>query len=267
MKMIIHCGHHKCGSVLFGTVLRKICKHLDLTFRATPGPEKKGIYTSFDVAIFANSTIDFGRITRPYSGTHVIRDPRDVIVSGYLYHAHCTEKWCVNVPDLSITPYEFPQLPHSQYLRPDQWKLEYLQSLNGISYQDNINRLDQQDGIAFEMNNYGRWTIERMLDWDYENPHILEIRFEDVMQDFTGSFERAFRHYGFPDSVMQELLELAATENINNLSDREIEDSHHIQSRQTSKWKKFFTDRHKRQFKEMFGDALIRLGYENNNNW
>jgi hypothetical protein len=267
MKMIIHCGHHKCGSVLFGNVLRKVCKHLNLTFRGTPGPEKKGIYDSFDVAIFANSTIDLGRITRPYTGTHVIRDPRDIIVSGYLYHARCDEKWCTNIPDLTAASYEFPQVPHSQYYRPDEWKLQYLRSLNGSSYQANLNRLDQHDGILFEMNKYGRWTIERMLDWDYENPHMLEMRFEDVMRDFTGSFEQAFRHYGFDSSVMQELLDLASTENMHSLSDREIAESSHIHSRQTSKWKEYFSSKHKRQFKEMFGDALVRLGYEKDNNW
>jgi len=267
MKMIIHCGHHKCGSVLFGTVLRKICKHLNLTRRGTKGPEKKGIYELYDVVIFANSTIDFTKITRPYTGTHMIRDPRDVIVSGYLYHAHCKEEWCINVPDKTSTPIEFPQIPHSQCFRPDKWKLEYINSLNGSSYQDNINRLDQQGGLIFEMNNYGRWTIERMLDWDYKNPCMMEIKFEEVMRDFMGSFERIFSHYELPASVIPELLDLIASENIYSLSDREIQESQHIHSRQTSKWKEYFSLRHKTLFKDMFGDALIKLGYEKNNNW
>jgi len=267
MKMIIHCGHHKCGSVLFGTVLRKIRKMLKLTFRGTKGPEKKGIYSSYDVVVFSNSTIDFARIEKPYTGTHMIRDPRDVIVSGYLYHARCKEEWCVNVPDTTKTPVEFPQIPYSQYLRPEKWKREYMHSLNGSSYQDNINSRDQQEGLIFEMNNYGRWTIESMLAWNYENPHIMELQFEEVMRDFMGSFEQVFSHYGFPTSISRELLGLIASENISNLSEKEIQESQHIHSRQTSKWKEYFSPRHKALFKDMFGDALIKLGYESNNNW
>jgi len=221
----------------------------------------------YDVVMFSNSTIEFEKITRPYAGTHMIRDPRDVIVSGYLYHVHCKERWCVNIPDESDIPIRFPQIPHSQYKRPVEWKLEYIKSLNGSSYQENINRLDQQDGIIFEMNNYGRWTIESMLGWNYNNPCFLEIKFEEVMRDFTGSFERIFMHYGLPDSVVRELQEIIADEDINSLSDEQIKDHNHIHSRQTSKWQEYFSHRHKVLFKDMFGDALIKLGYEKNDDW
>ena len=265
--MIIHCGHHKCGSALFGTIIQKICEHMNLSFCGAKGPAKKAIYEYYDVVNFANSTIEFVKLNRPYTGTHMIRDPRDVIISGYLYHAHCKEKWCRNVPDITIRPIEFPQIPRSQYSRSGKWRKEYIQSLNGCSYQDNINNRNQNDGILFEMNHYGRWTIESMLDWDYDNPHIMEIKFEDVMRDFMGSFEKIFSHYEFSEQISCELLKLIGNENINNISDKEIQESDHIHSRQTSKWQKYFSSEHKALFKDMFGDVLINLGYENNNNW
>ena len=267
MKTIIHCGHHKCGSVLFGKVLRKICQHLGLAFCGTPGPARRGMYEFYDVVFFANSTIEFARVTRPYLGTHMIRDPRDVIVSCYLYHMRCKEGWCTNVPDLSAASIDFPQVPYSQYSRPERWKREYLHSLHGSSYQDNINGRDEHEGIVFEMNNYGRWTIESMLGWNYNNPNMAEIKFEDVMRDFTGSFERVFTHYGFSESVVRELLAIIDEENMNNLSDQDIQESCHIHSRQTSKWKQYFSAHHKALFKDLFGDALVKLGYEKNNDW
>ena len=197
----------------------------------------------------------------------MIRDPRDVIISGYLYHKHCEEKWCTNRPDENIASIGFPQIPHSQHARTAKWKAEYLRSLGGSSYQETINSLDQEDGIIFEMCNYGRWTTEAMRDWDYSNSRIKELKFEDIMGDFMGSFEQVFLHYGFPVSVTQGMLELVVEENITNLSDIDISESSHIHSRQTTKWKEYFSSRHKNLFKEMFGNVLIDLGYEKDNNW
>jgi hypothetical protein len=38
-------------------------------------------------------------------------------------------------------------------------------------------------------------------------------------------------------------------------------------SGKTGKWKKHFTDEHKKIFKDMAGDLLVKLGYEKNNDW
>ena len=32
-------------------------------------------------------------------------------------------------------------------------------------------------------------------------------------------------------------------------------------------WKEFFTEEHKRLFKEVAGDLLVKLAYEENNSW
>jgi sulfotransferase 6B1 len=43
--------------------------------------------------------------------------------------------------------------------------------------------------------------------------------------------------------------------------------SHTFRSGKTGGWREFFTDEHKRLFKDVAGDLLIRLGYEKNNDW
>ncbi len=40
-----------------------------------------------------------------------------------------------------------------------------------------------------------------------------------------------------------------------------------FRSGKTGGWKEHFTDEHKKLFKDVAGDLLIKLGYENNNNW
>jgi hypothetical protein len=40
-----------------------------------------------------------------------------------------------------------------------------------------------------------------------------------------------------------------------------------FRSGKTGEWKKHFTDEHKKIFKEVAGDLLVKLGYEKDNNW
>lgn len=43
--------------------------------------------------------------------------------------------------------------------------------------------------------------------------------------------------------------------------------SHTFRSGKTGGWKQFFSDEHKRLFKDVAGDLLVRLGYERTNDW
>jgi hypothetical protein len=43
--------------------------------------------------------------------------------------------------------------------------------------------------------------------------------------------------------------------------------SHTFRSGKTGGWKQYFTDEHKSLFMDVAGDLLVRLGYEENNNW
>lgn len=43
--------------------------------------------------------------------------------------------------------------------------------------------------------------------------------------------------------------------------------SHTFRSGKTGGWKEYFTEEHKKLFKDVSGDLLVKLGYEKNNNW
>jgi hypothetical protein len=43
--------------------------------------------------------------------------------------------------------------------------------------------------------------------------------------------------------------------------------SHTFRSGKTGGWKQYFMDDHKSLFKDVAGDLLVKLGYEENNNW
>src|SRR5581483_12442001 len=82
--------HHKAGTVWLLSIFQRICQQYGWRIHhgvaATPPPE-------FDVFFPWNSQFDRAAIQPPFKGIHMIRDPRDMIVSACFYHQKATEKW------------------------------------------------------------------------------------------------------------------------------------------------------------------------------
>lgn len=247
-------------------VFRQICKHNNWRFRILYGKQTV-IPKRADVLLFAHSLVDFRKLETPFLGLHIIRDPRDVIVSGYLYHKRTSEKWCVNTDFTLNPPIRHPQVPYPRQHLAEDWKRTYLASLGGKSYQANLLNLSQHDGLLFEMKYYGSWTTENMLAWDYQQTNMLEMKFEDLMGNFDGSFEQIFEHFRFSAEEIETNLRIASGHDLGRKSAEEIAQMAHVSTRKTSKWRDYFEPIHKDTFIDLFGDALITLGYEDDNDW
>ena len=110
----------------------------------------------------------------------IIRDPREIIISGYLYHLKCDEEWCVK--------------PNSNYY--DNWLSSHFKSeditknkaylkfgdnfSNKTSYQEKLKSMNSTDGIIFEMKNVAFLTISGMMQI-CKNKSIKKIKFEDLI--------------------------------------------------------------------------------------
>lgn len=258
--------HHKVGTVLLSKVFGDICREFGWKFKALPGKQYQ-LPRDIDVALFSHSQIDPNEIETPYVGLHVIRDPRDIIVSGYQYHRRTTEKWCTNSDVTPESPINFPKVPFSQQHRTEDWKAKYLESLNGMSYQDNLLNMSRTDGLLFELQNYGSWTLEGINNWNYDNENILEIKIEDLISDYDKNFLHVFEHLQISKPEIAICMKIASHHNLKNMSDSEVEKVKHVSSRNPSRWKEYFEDIHKQAFLDKFGDTLIELGYEKNNHW
>ena len=258
--------YHKAGTVLLSRVFRQICEANKLKFKSLKGKQTQ-IPPDTDVILFSHSLIDVAHVVKPFVGVHIIRDPRDIIVSGYLYHRRTTEKWCINTDFSMRPPILFPKVPYSQEHRSEEWKIRYLTSLAGMSYQENLLHMSQQQGLMFEMNNYGAWTIESMQEWDYGLTNILEIKFENLMNSYDDTFRRIFKHIRFSKSESDVGLNIAAQHDLGRRSPEEIDKMPHVSSARATKWKEYFEIQHKEAFLDRFGDVLVKLGYETSNNW
>lgn len=170
----------------------------------------------------------------------IFRDPRDVVVSHVFY----------------ITEMETRHVHHAYY-----------QSLPDFDTRLKVSILGRTDtdiefpNIAERFAPYMSWL---------DQPEVLTIHFEDLIQDRVQALNRIMDHFlvrvplqtlrlrsAQPRQMILESLELSINPNR----------SPTFRSGKTGEWKKHFTDEHKKIFKSIAGDLLIRLGYETNSDW
>lgn len=258
--------HHKVATVLLSDVFSDFCHRVGLNFYSLFGYQKE-IPERADVILFCHSLLSPDILKNPFVGVHIIRDPRDIVISGYLYHRRTDEAWCINKNFDYTKPIKFPYVPYSQEHKDESWKENYLRSLKGVSYQENLLSLNQDDGIVFEMDHYGGWTIRDILKWNYNHPNILEIRFEDLMMYYDDIFSRIVSHFNIDKGIAKELVRVSVKYDLKRKSDDEIRKIKHVSSTEKQKWKKYFNQSIGNMFIHKFDNALIYLGYEKNNDW
>lgn len=237
-KLIVHCCHHKVGTAWFIRVLKSISRYYGLNFQCCPQNDLK---RDTDIFLEYMSQINPDKLP-DFVGSHMIRDPRDIVVSGYFYHLWTKEEWA--------------HIPRK--------------SLKNQTYQAYLNSLNFEAGLLAEMEGTSKEVIEAMSNWNYQSSEFIEFKYEDIIQDEQKVFSQIFKHYGFKDRAIQQCLQLAEQFSFKNISKRSrgtVKPKSHLRSGKIGQWKKLFSDRHKRRFKKLFGDVVVKLGYEANNDW
>lgn len=227
--------HHKTGTKWMATIFKKISSKLGLRYYYG---RQENLPEGVDIFFQDHSMFDFDRFHDSYRGLHLIRDPRDRIISGCFYHQKSDETWL--------------KVKHKEF--------------GGVSYQEKINGYESlDDRIFFEMEHSGKWTIQEMLAWDYGNPAFMEVKYEDLIGDGDLLlFHQIFTFLGFPGKHIPEILKISYD---NSLFSGKLSRSVHLRSGKVRQWEKYFTPEHKTRFMELFKDALIKLGYETGDEW
>jgi hypothetical protein len=253
-------SYHKSGTTLFFHVMTKVCERLNLTL-VNHYCMVDQLDLEPDVFLLPHSLL---RIPPegPYRAIRLIRDPRDVWVSGYLYHLRCDEKWCLNTNMELTSPIGWPQVDYSVEHWPEDWKRRYLERLDGKSYQQNLLDRSLADGLDFELGGYTACTFAAMREWSQGGTEALDIKLEDVMADFDGMMSRVFDHFGFTRDQRQAALEVARTEDIRRMDDSAIAERPQINSRTISKWRDVLSPAQIARFEQSHGDLIRELGYE-----
>jgi sulfotransferase 6B1 len=163
----------------------------------------------------------------------IFRDPRDVVVSHVFY----------------VTDMEAHHVHHAHY-----------QSLPDFDARLKVSILGRPDaGIEFP-NIADRFAP--YMDW-LNHPEVLTVHFEDLIHDRAAALTRIMDHF-----LSRVALQASRRSILDGLeSSINPKRSPTFRSGKTGEWKKYFTEEHKRIFKEVAGDLLVRLGYEKDNNW
>ncbi|MGA7192601.1 MAG: sulfotransferase domain-containing protein [Anaerolineales bacterium] len=163
----------------------------------------------------------------------IFRDPRDVVVSHVFY----------------VTDMEARHVHHDYYASLPDFDSRLKVSILGRPELD-----IEFPNIADRFAPYLGWL---------EHPEVMKIHFEDLVNDRTATLNRIMDHFlaRVPLTVPREKTLDSLESSINPSK------SPTFRSGKTGEWKKHFTDEHKKIFKAVAGDLLIRLGHEKDNNW
>jgi hypothetical protein len=251
--------YHKVGTTLFLKVMTSVAEALGLSLSNQYGMVLDLDHAP-DIVLLPHSLLGF-ELSRPFRAIRVVRDPRDIWVSSYLYHLLGYEAWCTNADFNPAPPIGYPRVDFSVRHRPERWKRTYLTGLGGRSYQQNLLERERNEGLRFELERYTAWTLEAMRAWRLNNPAVLEVKLEDIAQEFDACMRAIFHHLGLTEAECAVALKLAARQDIARMADRDIVTNQHIHSRAISKWRSVLSADQVADFERRHGDLIDSLGY------
>lgn len=240
--LIVHCCYHKVGTVWFGRVLRAVAAQFGM--RHGTGANYDRI-VEFETKANSDVFLDFGShvnltmLPRRWKASHMIRDPRDLVVSGYFYHRWTNENWA--------------NLPRAEY--------------RGMTYRQFLNSVPKQEGLLEEIRRNSFW-IPHMAGWRFSGPDVFEIRYEDIVQDEEPVLRGMFRHFEFNDRSTERAIAIGRRYNFETLKSKGGAGSKsHLRSGRTSEWREHFGSVHVDLFKKLYPGVLPKLGYERSDDW
>ena len=244
--------HHKTGTVWMQRVFRTMGRAFNIpcaqVFRKTAAelvPDAGRIF------LFSWSTrFHESILSRPDTRIiHMIRDPRDVLLSGMRYHQICGE-----FGEKAI---------HKK--RDD---------LGGRSYQEHIRSLPgDAEKLLFEMGERHARTIREMTAWDYTRPNVIELRYEDLMQDHdAAAFTRHLRALGLTAEEAKEggriFWRKSLFGGLAKDARRDDRIKTHVTSGKIAQWRDDLPRPVAEIYAERHGRDLVTLGYETHpTNW
>jgi hypothetical protein len=185
-----------------------------------------------DIVLFPNTVLFDRKVfaSRRIRGSHMVRDPRDLVVSAYFYHLRTDEAW-VHAP------------------RED---------LNGQSYQQYLQAASKHEGLMAEIRRLSRGGFPAMAAWDYDQPDFHEMRYEDLLADEPAEFRALFDSYGFTPAAAERATARAVAL---SAASRASGASGHMRSGRPGEWHEHLDADHLAAIDAAAGELIRRLGY------
>lgn len=229
VRTILVGTHHKVLTVFLGRVFRIFAR---ITGRTVSQSRGDLLDYNADVLLDTHSEFIFDRVREPWDGLHVIRDPRDIVVSAANYHLSAHEKWLL--------------VPRDEF--------------DGRTYQEQICSIgSMEERLLFELDHSAGSNIRDMLAWNYSRPGIAEVRYEELVgAGGRETFAEALASWSLTRLERRVLIDLFSYFSVGNPG---ASNNSHIRNAGSNQWKRHFTPSVHERFEELFPGALDALGY------
>jgi hypothetical protein len=236
--------HHKTGTVWMDGVFKAIAGDLGARYVNFPAEREQLNGLGRGRFILLSYDSDFRNFPtlldhKDVRILHLIRDPRDVVVSAMHYHKASRESWL-----------------H-----------EPIPGYNNLSYQRALQNLPTKLAqYIFEMDNSSASTLRDMASWNYGRANCFEARYEDLRQDTRlVVWQRVMAFLGL-DAREQAIGNRRFWQNslfggLSRLGNR------HVRSGAVAQWRREFTPELAAAFLKRFPSILQSLGYETCDAW
>jgi hypothetical protein len=244
---LIHCSSHKCLTVYYGRIMNAVfnrCLPWSRGYRHY-NSHLEDFYEGFHehrIASINNRALDLERLGR-FRISRFVRDPRDLVVSGYFYHRRGAEAW-LTIESPTAEDWYFANGVVPEGLRGA-----------GLSFAAYLQSIPEEEGLLAELEFRGL-HFESMARWPVEHPDILTYRYEDVVDNEAAVFRELFDFYGL--SPLERRLGAWFAR---RYSIRRRAADPHIRNPASGQWREHFTPRVRRAFDAKYAGLVRRLGY------
>ena len=273
--LISYFGHHKCASTWLGDISREICAAAGIVYASVHSPRVfENDLRSFvdrnqiDFLAYVNANRTYVAALDDFRGFHVIRDPRDIVVSSYFSHLH------------SHPTTDWPEL---------------------VDHRRQLQEVDKDRGL-YVVIDFLEDVFDDIGTWDYADHRVLELKMEDVVRAPADVLVKAFSFLGLidetrtglPDQISAAMASVKrksaalvpfrilplpvsvvrATVQRNAFAVKAggratgVENvGSHYRKGLAGDWANHFGPGHKEYFKARYNDLLVGLGYESDLAW
>lgn len=229
---------------------------------------------NLELLVFTNARGEFMEQLPDFQGVHLVRDPRDILVSSYFSHrfSHPTHEW----PELE-------------------------------SHRRELQEMDEEQGLLRELDCRAQ-QFKEMDEWPYGDPRVMEWKLEQLLQHQVECFQQLLNFWGystrdrfpgaeklaccynkacsrlerwFPGSHLPRWRSgSVAAGSIQRIIQRndfgsktggrrpgQVDTHHHYRVGIPGDWRRHFTPEVSLRFKQRYGGLLVRLGYEQSMDW
>lgn len=249
---LIHCSYHKCLTKYFartfkGVLNRSVLKKENYKhFNSHIGEFYENI-PKYRVISVNNHSLDFDRLGKDYRITRFIRDPRDLIVSGYFYHKRGAEDWCK-----IISPTDKDWVAVNGTVPTGMKKNE--------SYQEMLSRLNCEKGLIAEIE-FRKKHFESMRRWPKRDKRIRLYKYEELLGNENQIYQDIFEFYELNtfDTLLGKYYAMKNSAGKGFGGNKHIKE--HIRNPSMGQWKNYFTPEVNNIFNDLYGDVLEFYGY------